>query len=78
MNQQEQDQKHMEICAMGLLHALARAAGGTLTINIKDIPEQLPFSFRVSDGRAIFVALEKPKPTLVQPSGRMLNRLNGP
>ncbi len=81
MNSQEQDQQRLQVAAMGLLHALARAAGGTLSIKIEDIPEKLPFSFRVAEGRAIFVALENPPAhsSIIKPSNvTKMNRLNGP
>ncbi len=79
-SQQEQDQARMTACMMGILHRIATAAGGTLAIKMDEIPEQLPFSFRIESGKGIFVALEqppKPKSNIVPPSRRVLSMLNG-
>ncbi len=80
MSSEAEDQQRMTVCAMGLLHRLATAAGGEISINLDDIPAQLPFSFRIANGKGIFVALDKPQPKpqkspIVQVPASTLNKL---
>ena len=70
-----EEQQRFNICSLALLHKMARAAGGTLTIRLDDIPENLPFNFRVTNGVAIFTALERPVSTIVTASERVLGKL---
>lgn len=53
------------MCAMALLHRMAKAAGGRLVIRLDEIPEQLPFTFDVHNGVGVLTALDKPRSAIV-------------
>lgn len=51
-----------------LLHRMAWAAGGTLALRLKDIPDTIPFDFKSKDGIATFTAMPPPRLAAVHPA----------
>lgn len=76
MSDPKPTQANMVQLGMALLHRLIKAGVGQASIYLKDAAEDFSFGFNIVDGRAVFLAVDKPPaPAIVPAPASALDRL---